>query len=206
MGLLSILKTLSDDVNDAADSLGRSTVVDYGEPAYTLYTALRLGDMHRRIDVTDEQENVKYYTKSSIIAVKGKTDIMDADGNLVANLEKRPISVHEIHYVTMADGTKFTLSNELFHVAEDITNIAELGWQIRGNLLGLSFNLVDGNEEPLATVGKKAISMHDKYYIDIYQPDYEDMIVAVVIQLEKMLEARRENESSSGISFSSNNG
>ena len=38
------------------------------------------------------------------------------------------------------------------------------------------------------------------------QPDYEDMIVAVVIQLEKMLEARRENESSSGISFSSNNG
>ena len=48
--------------------------------------------------------------------------------------------------------------------------------------------------------------MHDKYYIDIYQPDYEDMIVAVVIQLEKMLEARRENESSSGISFSSNNG
>ena len=59
MGLFSMLKDLSDNVNDAADSLGRSTVVDYGEPAYTLYTALKLGDMHARIDVTDEEGNVK---------------------------------------------------------------------------------------------------------------------------------------------------
>lgn len=204
MGLFSMLKDLSDNVNDAADSLGRSTVVDYGEPAYTLYTALKLGDMHARIDVTDEEGNVKYYTKSSIIKIKGKTEIMDAAGNVVANLEKKPVSLHEIHYVTMADGTSFTLSNELFHVAEDITNIEELGWQLRGNMLGLSFNLVDGNEEPLATVGKKAVSIHDRYYIDIYQPDHEDMIVAVVIQLEKMLEARRDNESSSTITFGSN--
>lgn len=204
MGLLSMLKELSDDMNDAADSLGRSTVVDYGEPAYTLYTALKLGDIHARIDVTDEAGNVKYYTKSAIIRIKGKTEIMDAAGNVVANLEKKPVSLHEIHYVTMADGTSFTLSNELFHVAEDITNIEELGWQLRGNMLGLSFNLVDGNEEPLATVGKKAVSIHDRYYIDIYQPDHEDMIVAVVIQLEKMLEARRDNESPSTITFGSN--
>ena len=204
MGLFSMLKDLSDNVNDAADSLGRSTVVDYGEPAYTLYTALKLGDMHARIDVTDEEGNVKYYTKSSIIKIKGKTEIMDAAGNVVANLEKKPVSLHEIHYVTMADGTSFTLSNELFHVAEDITNIEELGWQLRGNMLGLSFNLVDGNEEPLATVGKKAVSIHDRYYIDIYQPDHEDMIVGVVIQREKRLEARRDNESSSTITFGSN--
>ena len=203
MGVLSALQKLSEDVNEAADTIGKSTITDYGEPVYSLYTALDIRDIHRRIDITDELGNVKYYTKSSFIQIKGKTEIMDAQGNVIAYLEKKPISLHEIHYITMADGRKFTLSNELFHIVEDITNIEGLGWQIRGNVLGLSFNLVDQNEQPVATVGKKMLSIHSRFSIDVYQPAYEDVIVAVVIQLEKMIEAREQNNSSS---FGSDNG
>ena len=190
-----------DSVNDVAASVGKSTVVDYGEPEYTLYTSLKLGDLHRKIEISDEAGNVKYYTKSSVIAIKGKTDIMDAEGNVIAHLEKKPVSLHEKHFVTMADGTAFTLSNELLHIVKDITNIEGLGWQIRGNIIGLSFNLVDENEQPVATVGKKMVSIHDKYCIDIYQPEYEQITVAIVIQLEKMIEDRSDNESSSSFSF-----
>lgn len=203
MGLFSKLLELGEAVNDMADDFGRSTVEDYGEPAYTLYTALNLGDLHRRIDITDEQGNVLYYTKSSIFQLKGKAEIMNAEGAVIANLEKKPISLHEIHYITMADGTKITLSNELFHVVDDVTNIEELGWQIRGNVIGLTFNIIDRNEQPVATVGKKMLSIHDKYSIGIYQPQYEDVIVAIVIQLEKMIEARAENDSSVSISIGS---
>ena len=167
---------------------------DYGAPVYSLYTALRLGDLHSRIDITDEQGTVKYYTKSSVIAIKGKTEIMDAEENVIAHLEKRPVSLHEKHFITMADGRKFTLSNELFHVVKDITNIEGLGWQMQGNFIGLTFNLLDEKGEPVATVGKKAVSIHDNYRIDIYQPAQEQVVVAIVIQLEKMLEARREND------------
>ena len=195
MGLFSKLKDLDNFVNDSADDLSRATVEDYGEPAYTLYTALKLGDIHRRIDVTDAGDNLKYYTESSIIAIKGKTEIMDAEGNAVAHLEKKPISLHEKHFITMADGRNFTLSNELFHVVKDITNIEGLDWQLRGNVIGLHFNLVDENEQPVATVGKKAVSIHNKYSIDIYQPEQEAVVVAIVIQLEKMLEAREDNQS-----------
>jgi uncharacterized protein YxjI len=79
-------------------------------------------------------------------------------------------------------------------VIKDITNIEGLGWQIRGNLIGLNFNLVDENERPVATIGKKMISMHDKYSIGLYQPEQEQAVTAIFIQLEKMLEARREND------------
>ena len=41
--------------------------------------------------------------------------------------------------------------------------------------------------------GKGAISIHDKYSMGIYQPDKEQIVVAIVIQLEKMIEARNEN-------------
>jgi uncharacterized protein YxjI len=204
MGFLDKLKKLSEaveSVNEMAGSVGKSTVEDYGEPEYSLYTALKLGDMHRKIEITDEAGNVKYYTKSSIIAIKGKTDVMDAEGNVIAHLEKKPVSLHEKHYVSMADGTDFTLSNELLHVVKDITNIEGLGWQIRGNIIGLSFNLIDHDGEPVATIGKKMISIHDKYCIDMYQPEHEQKVVAIVVQLEKMIEERSDNESSSSFSF-----
>lgn len=204
MGIFDKLQKLGEmveSVNEMAGSVGKSTVVDYGEPVYSLYTALQLGNINRRIDITDAEGNLKYYTKSSIVAIKGKTDIMDAKGNVIAHLEKKPISLHEKHFVNMADGTSFTLSNELLHVVKDITNIKGLGWQIRGNIIGLSFNLIDEKEQPVATVDKKMISVHDKYCIDIYQPEYEQIAVAILIQLEKMIEDRSENESSSSFSF-----
>ena len=204
MGFFDKLQKLGEmveSVNEMAGSVGKSTVVDYGEPVYSLYTALQLGNINRRIDITDAEGNLKYYTKSSIVAIKGKTDIMDAKGNVIAHLEKKPISLHEKHFVNMADGTSFTLSNELLHVVKDITNIEGLGWQIRGNIIGLSFNLIDEKEQPVATVDKKMISVHDKYCIDIYQPEYEQIAVAILIQLEKMIEDRSENESSSSFSF-----
>ena len=204
MGIFDKLQKLGEmveSVNEMAGSVGKSTVVDYGDPVYSLYTALQLGNINRRIDITDEEGNLKYYTKSSIVAIKGKTDIMDAEGKVIAHLEKKPISLHEKHFVNMADGTSFTLSNELLHVVKDITNIEGLGWQIRGNIIGLCFNLIDENEKPVATVDKKMISVHDKYCIEIYQPEYEQIAVAILIQLEKMIEDRSDNESSSSFSF-----
>jgi len=201
MGLFSKLKQIGESVNEVAGNVGKSTVADYGEPAYSLYTSLRLGDAHRRIDITDEAGEVRYYTKSSFVAIKGKTDVMDAAGNVVAHLEKSPVSLHEKHFVTMADGRSFTLSNELFHMVKDITNIEGLGWQIRGNVIGLSFNLLDEGASPVATIDQKMISVHDRYSIGIYQPEHEQVVVAIVIQLEKMLEARQENENASFSSF-----
>ena len=193
MGFFDTLKKITEEVNNVTDDFAKATVADYGTPVYTLYTALQLGNLNRRIDIKDELDDLKYYTKSSVVAIKGKTDIMDADGNVIAHLEKRPVSLHEKHFVTMADGTNFTLSNEIFHIVKDITNIEGLGWQLQGNIIGLHFNLLDEKGEPVATVGKKAVSIHDRYYIYIYQPEYEQIVVAIVIQLEKMLEARSEN-------------
>ena len=108
-------------------------------------------------------------------------------------MEKKPVSLHEKHFVTMADGTSFTLSNELVHIIKDVTNIEGLGWQLQGNIIGLTFNLLDEKGQPVARVEKSAISVHDKYSMGIYQPDKEQIVVAIVIQLEKMIEARNEN-------------
>ena len=192
---MGIFSKLGGAFHAAGEASSQMNLEKYGAPARSLYTELKLGDLHQKVEVKDEQGQVLYWTKSAIVAIKGKTDIFDANDTLVAHLEKKPISLHEEHYVTMADGRQITLSNELFHIFKDVTNIKGLDWQLQGNVLGLNFMLFDQNSEPVAAIGQKALSIHNRYSIELYQPQQEQVVVAIVISLQKMLTARRENNS-----------
>ena len=151
MGILSGIQRF----HSAGQGPSETDVEKYGRPACTLYTELNPGDLHQKIEIKDEQGQTLYYTKSSVFALKGKTDIFDASGAPVAHLEKKPVSLHEKHYITMADGQKFTMSNELFHVVRDITNIEGLGWKLQGNVIGLNFMLFDQDGEAIAAIGQQ---------------------------------------------------
>ena len=188
------------EFHGAGTAPNENTLERFGEPAKSLYTEAKF-TLNNRIDVTDDNENVIYYTNSKIASVKGKTDLLNSLGETVAHIEKKPVSLHEKHMISLPDGREFTLSNELFHVVKDITKIEGLGWTLKGNVIGLNFNLFDERNEPVATISQKMVSLHDRYSMDIYKPEYEVIVVAIVIALGKMLETRRENESSSGFSI-----
>jgi uncharacterized protein YxjI len=49
------------------------------------------------------------------------------------------------------------MSNELFHVVRDITNIEGLGWKLQGNVIGLNFMLFDQDGEAIAAIGQKML-------------------------------------------------
>ena len=91
----------------------------------------------------------------------------------------------------MADGQSFELSNEIMHIIKDVTNIEGLGWQLNGNCLELNFALSDTNGRIISSVGSKVFSIHDRFSIDIYQPQYEKEVIAIVITLQHMLQKRR---------------
>ena len=189
---------------EAGQSANENNVARFGEPVRSLFTSKKVVTFHHKITVTDENENVVYRAQSKAISLHDKTDIFDAADNHVAHIQKKVFTLHERHTVTMADGSSFQLSNELFHLIKDITNIEGLGWQLRGNILGLNFELYDGNGEIIAVISQKLISLHDKYCIDIYKPEYEKQVVAILITLQHMI-ADRENSSSSSVTFSSSN-
>ena len=103
----------------------------------------------------------------------------------------------------MADGSQFEISNELWHIVKDITNIEGLGWQLRGNIAGLNFELYDTDESVIAVIGQKLFSVHDKYCIDIYKPEHEPTVVAILVTLQHMMRDRAVSSSSFGSSSSS---
>ena len=182
-----------------------NNVERFGTPHHSLFTTSKVFTLHRRISITDDQEQVVYQAQTKFPSLHDKTDITDASGKPVAHIERKFFTLHERHFVTMADGRNFELSNELFHLVRDITNIEGLGWQLRGNILGLNFELYDSDGSIVAVISQKILSLHDKYCVDIYRPEQESAVAAILITLQHMIRDR-ESTAASGSSSSPSSG
>ena len=187
---------------EAGERPNVNNVERFGEPVKSLFTTAKVFTLHKHIDITDDRGQIVYEANTKFPSLHDKTDITDAQGRQVAHIERKFFTLHERHFVTMADGTRFELANELFHLFRDITNIEGLGWQLRGNIMALNFELYDAQEQVIAVIGQKLISLHDKYCIDIYRPEYEAATVAILVTLQHMIRDRQ-NAASSGSSSSS---
>ena len=200
MGVLSKVHRF----REAGEDANVNNVERFGQPTRSLFTSTKVMTLHHRIEITDAGENVVYRAETKFPSLHDKTDVYDASGKHVAHIEKKFFTLHERHFVTMAEGTAFELSNELFHLVRDVTNIEGLGWQLRGNILGLNFELYDENGQVIAVIAQKLFSLHDKYCIDIYRPEYEPFVVAILVTLQHMIRDREAASASSSSSSSSN--
>ena len=187
---------------DAGQGTNVRNAENFGEPARSLFTTTKVFTLHHHIDITDDGESIVYTANTKFPSIRDKTDIQDAQGRFIAHIERKIFSLHERHFVDMADGTRFEISNELWHLVRDVTNIEGLGWQLQGNILGLNFELYDAQGKIIAVIGQKMFSIHDKYCIDIYQPEHEKVVIAILVTLQHMI-ADRAAASSGGSSGSS---
>ena len=188
--------------HEAGEDANIYNVENYGTPAYSLFTSTKVFSLHHHIDITDANENIIYQARSKVLSLHDKTDVFKVSGEPVAHIERKLLSLHERHFITMADGTGFEISNELFHLIKDITNIEGLGWQLQGNILGLNFELRDADGSIIAVIGQKMLSIHDKYCIDIYKREHEEKVVAILVTLQHMIRDRNNASSSGGGSAS----
>ena len=185
---------------EAGEQANVNNVERFGEPARSLFTSTKVFTLRHKIDIVDAQEQIVYQAQTKFPSLRDKTDIYDAAGNHVAHMEKKLLTLHQRHYITMADGQSFELSSELFHIVKDITNIEGLGWQLRGNILGLNFELYDQIGGVIAVIGQKMLSIHDKYCVDIYRPELEKQVIAILITLQHMIRDRENAAASSSSS------
>jgi uncharacterized protein YxjI len=185
---------------EAGQQANVNNIERFGTPAVSLFTTSKIFTLHKLIDITDGYENVIYHASTKFPSLHDKTDITDAYGNPVAHVERKLFSLHERHYVYMANGASFEISNELMHIIKDVTNIVGLGWQLKGNILGLNFELYDENGEIIAVISQKMFSIHDKYCIDIYKTEHEKMVIAILVTLQHMIKDREAASSGSSSS------
>ena len=175
---------------EAGEKPSAGNVENFGEPVRSLFASTGALSLSQSTEITDDQGRLAYKASSKVVTLKDETDVTDANGKPVAHFASKVISLHERHIVDMADGTHFELSNELKHIVKDVTNIEGLGWQLRGNIIGLDFQLYDAKGAIIAVISQKAVSIKDKYCIDIYQPQYEPIVVTILVALQHMVRDR----------------
>lgn len=180
---------------------------EFGTPEKTLYLSTKVFTFHKASTIVDDNDNVVYTTKSKFFTLHDRTWIYDASEKEVAYIYRKFFTIHERRIVEMANGSKFELSNELFHIIKDITNIEGLGWKLEGNIVALNFTIKDENGKLLALIGQKILSIHDKYSVEIFDSSKQDEIVTILISLQHMLAERAaaSNSASSSSSSSSSN-
>ena len=172
---------------EAGEKTDQDVVNCYGEPARSLYTSKKILSVFKHIDIVDDNEKVCYQADTQLISFTDKTRIKDESGSVFAVIDKQIISFNHRYHIKMTDGKSFVLSNELFHITQHVSNIKELGWKLKGNIFELDFALYDSEENVIAVIGQKLISMHNKYCIDIYRPEEEKTVIAILIALQHMM-------------------
>ncbi len=188
---------------EAGEAANVNNVARFGEPVRSLFTSTKVMTLHHRIEITDEEERVVYRAETKFPSLHDKTEIYDAAGRHVAHMEKKLFTLHERHFITMDKGPSFEVSNELFHLVRDVTNLEGLRWHLQGNVLVLNFELYDENGEIIAVIAQKLFSLHDKYCIDLYRPEHEATVVAILITLQHMIRDRENAAAASSSSSSS---
>ena len=187
---------------EAGEEANVNNVERFGQPVRSLFTSSKILSLHKDTDITDENGNVIYQSASKFLSLHDKTDITDSIGNHVAHIERKFFSLHERHFITMADGRYFELSNELWHLVKDVSNIEGLGWVLQGNIAGLNFELYDQAGQIIAVISQKMFSIHDKYCVDIYRPEEEKTVVAILVTLQHMIKDREASAAASSSSSS----
>ena len=176
--------------HDRGEAVNETVIEKYGYPLHSLYSTRRVISQKQEITVTDEEGRVLYRAESKPLSLLDKTKITDADGKVIARFERKKGSLMEKHILTMSSGMELMLEKEPFHLIKEITNIRNLNWQLRGNIKRLNFEMVDIYGQPVAVIGQKFVSREDKYSIDIYQDECEDVVACMLIILMHIVRDR----------------
>ncbi len=151
----------------------------------------KLASIHNKISITDEEGGLVYQVYSKVFSLHNVTYLTDGEGEEIAVITRKPVSMHDIHTIQLVDGTEIELRTELLHLTKDVLDIEALGWQLTGDLTQHDYQLRDDQGQLLAQTHRKWLSLHDTYEVDVVDEERMDLIVAVLVALDKIVGDRQ---------------
>lgn len=155
-----------------------------------LHMKSKVFSLHSKMEILNEEEQPVYHVSSKVISIHNMTYVKNAKDEEVATITRKPISLHETHFVEMANGFKFEMRTEWFHIMQDIINIEELGWRLHGDFMQHNYEILDSTDRVLAKTHMKWFSIHKIFYIDIEDESHIDQIIALYVALERIIQDR----------------
>lgn len=146
-----------------------------------LYVNEKLFSIHNKYYVkNDNNENV-YEISSKIISIGTKTTIKDMKGNVLSYIEQRILHItpHYDIYIHNELTCEIAKKFQLFRNDYVLSN----GYSVAGNFLNLNFSVYDENEQSIAKISRKFISIGDKYTIEINNKKNLILALSIIVAI-----------------------
>ena len=153
----------------------------------------RLFDLGDDFDITDDSGNRVFHVDGKALTLRDRLVISDAAGNEVAEVHRRLVALRRTYEISIGGETAAQVRKHLVTPFRDKFTIDVPGphdLTMKGSLLDHEFT-IERDGDTVATASKRWITMRDTYAVDIVDGENDLLILAAVLALRSVAEARR---------------
>lgn len=147
-----------------------------------LYVNEKMLSIHDRFYVKDEFGNDVFQIFSKVFSIGDKTTILDLQGTCIAYIEEE-IFHFLPHYNIYINGNYICNISRKFQLFKN-DYILSNGYRVDGNFLMFDFSIFNSNNQKIATISRKFLTLGDKYEIDILDESELNLILSIVVAIK----------------------
>ncbi|MDW2885198.1 LURP-one-related/scramblase family protein [Exiguobacterium artemiae] len=158
---------------------------------HTLYMKQKVFSLRGRFSIQDQQEQDVYLVEGSFMKLPKTFSISTVEGEEVAVITKKMLSLLPKFFIEV-DGETLTIEKS-FTFFKDRYTIDAADLEIDGDWWDMDFE-IKRHGEVVGSVEKKWFTFGDSYEIQVFDPDIEKILIALVVAIDCVKE---DEESSS---------
>ncbi|WP_215115474.1 LURP-one-related/scramblase family protein [Exiguobacterium sp. s80] len=148
---------------------------------HTLYMKQKIFSLRGRFSIQDQQEQDVYLVEGSFMQIPKTFSISSVDGEEVATITKKVFSLLPKFFVEV-DGETLTIEKS-FTFFKDRYTIDAADLEIDGDWWDMDFQ-IKRHGEVVGSVEKKWFTFGDSYEIQVFDPDVEKVLIALVVAID----------------------
>lgn len=158
---------------------------------HTLYMKQKVFSLRGRFSIQDQQEQDVYLVEGSFMKLPKTFSISTVDGEEVAVITKKMLSLLPKFFIEV-DGETLTIEKS-FTFFKDRYTIDAADLEIDGDWWDMDFE-IKRQGDVVGSVEKKWFTFGDSYEIQVFDPEIEKILIALVVAIDCVKE---DEESSS---------
>ena len=154
-----------------------------------LYMREKVFTLNERFTVRDEWGNDKYYVEGEFFSLGKKLHLLNTQGEEVAFIRQELLTLMPRFTVSVAGRELATIRKE-FTLFFQRYAIDGLGWEVDGSVMMHDY-VITKNGRTIVRITKEWFTWGDSYVLDIADPADELVALAVVLTIDCVAEASR---------------
>ena len=156
-----------------------------------LYMREKVFTLNERFTVRDEWGNDKYYVEGEFFSLGKKLHLLNTHGEEVAFIKQELLTLMPRYAVSVA-GRDLATIRKAFTLFFQRYAIDGLGWEVDGSVMMHDY-VITKNGRTIVRITKEWFTWGDSYVLDIADPADELVALAVVLTIDCVAEASRNN-------------